>query len=52
MAFGDRDGEPGADERALPRRQLDALARREVEPRVALVRPRRDDRGGMQPADQ
>ena len=28
VPVGDRDGEPGADERALTRRQLDALARR------------------------
>ena len=41
VAVGDRDREPGADERTLAGRELDALAGREVEARIARVRARR-----------
>ena len=37
VAVGNRDGHAGADDRALPRRELCALARRQIEARVALV---------------
>jgi hypothetical protein len=43
MAVGDRDGEAGGDGGALARAEHDALARREVEPGVALVGALRDD---------
>jgi hypothetical protein len=35
IAVGNRDREAGRDERALPRRELDAVAGRQVEPCVA-----------------
>ena len=44
VALRDRDGEPGADHRTLAGPELDALARREVEPCVACVRATRDER--------
>ena len=40
----DRDRDPRADDRALARRELDALARGEIEPRVAVVGLRRERR--------
>ena len=43
VAVRDRDGEPRRHERTRARRELDALAGREVHPRVAAVRARRDD---------
>ena len=46
---GDRDA--GADDRSRPGLELDALARGEVEPRVARVRPARHDGIRMQPLD-
>ena len=52
VSLGDRDGEPGADQRALARCELDVLARREVEARVAGVGAARDDRVVAQPPDR
>ena len=46
---GDRDAR--ADDRACPRLELDALASRQVEPRIASVRPARDDGIRVQPLD-
>ena len=51
VPVGDRDGEPGRDEGALARRQLDALAGREVQACVARVRARRQHGVRPQPAD-
>ena len=44
VAVGDRHREAGSDERPLPRSELDPLTRGEIQPRVALVRPRRQRR--------
>jgi hypothetical protein len=52
VALGDRDREAGADERALARRELDPVARGQVEAGVARVRARRDDRVVSQPPDR
>src|SRR5581483_10081334 len=52
IAVGDRDGEPGADERPLAGPELDPLARREVEPGIAAVRTRRHDRVVTQATDR
>jgi hypothetical protein len=43
VTLGDRNREPGADECALARTDLDAVARREIEPRVPRIRLRGDD---------
>ena len=43
-----RDRQAGADHGALPRSELDALARRQIEPGVALVRPRGQRRAGVE----
>ena len=47
----DRDCDPGSDDRARAGRELDALARGEVEAGIARVRPRRDDRVRPQTLD-
>ena len=52
MTVGDRDCEAGADDRALPGRELHALARREVEAGVAGVGTFRQDRVDAQPLDR
>src|SRR5581483_4753596 len=44
-------GDAGRDERPRARRQLDPLARGEIEPRVAVVGARRDDRVRAEPLD-
>ena len=50
VPLGDRDGEPGRDERALTGRELDTVAGAEVEPGVARVGARRHDRLVAHPA--
>ena len=52
IALGDRDGEAGRDERPLAGRQLDVLARGEVESRVAVVGALGDDGVGMETPDR
>jgi hypothetical protein len=51
VAVRDRNGEPSADGCTLPRSELDALARRQVEAGVARVRARGHDRVVTQALD-
>jgi hypothetical protein len=47
VAVGDRNGQSGRNEGTLPRGELDPLAGRQIEPRIAAVRAPRDD--GVRP---
>jgi hypothetical protein len=44
IALRNRNGKPRADDGALAGLELDALARRQVEARVAVIGTRREDR--------
>src|SRR5206468_12356289 len=52
VSLRNRDGQTGADERSLARSELDALARREIEPGVTRVRALRHDSIRVQPLDR
>src|SRR5205823_10390384 len=52
VTLGDGNSEPGRDRGPLPRAELDALAGREIEPRVVLVRALGDDRVLAEPHDR
>ena len=52
VAVGNRDRDAGADDRALPRRELRALAGGEIEPRIAVVGLCGEDRVVAQPRDR
>ena len=51
VAGRNRDRDPGPDERALAGRELDVLARREVEAGIPRVGPVRQQRVGSKPSD-